>query len=66
MKIVYISNSTIPSRAANSIHVMKVCQAFSDLGHEITLFASDKKNDYEINFFLVKAINLKISLVVEG
>lgn len=47
MKIVYISNSTIPSRAANSIHVMKVCQAFSDLGHEITLFASDKKNDYE-------------------
>ena len=28
MKILYISKSIIPSRTANSIHVMKMCQAF--------------------------------------
>ena len=47
MKIAYISNSSIPSRAANSIHVMKVCQAFSDQGHNVTLLAPDRVNSYE-------------------
>ena len=39
MNILYISNSIIPSRTANSIHVMKMCQAFADNGHEVTLLA---------------------------
>ena len=43
MKILYISNSIIPSRTANSIHVMKMCQAFADNGHEVILLAPDKK-----------------------
>ena len=37
MKIAYIASSTIPSRTANSIHVMKMCQAFAQNGHEVTL-----------------------------
>jgi glycosyltransferase involved in cell wall biosynthesis len=41
MKIVYISNSIIPSRSANSIHVMKVCQAFAENGHDVVLLAPD-------------------------
>jgi len=41
MRLVYLSNSKIPSREANSIHVMKMCQAFSHLGHEVTLIAPD-------------------------
>jgi len=49
MKIVYISNSIIPSRTANSIHVMKMCQAFSDNGHEVVLLAPDLKEQYEKN-----------------
>jgi glycosyltransferase involved in cell wall biosynthesis len=46
MKIVYISSSALPSRAANSIHVMKMAQAFSDLGHDVTLigFYGDNKD----------------------
>ncbi|MFP4573762.1 MAG: glycosyltransferase [Desulfobacterales bacterium] len=40
MKIVYLSSSTIPSRTANSIHVMKMCQAFVKNGHEVALMAS--------------------------
>lgn len=47
MQIVYISNSFIPSRTANSIHVMKMCQAFADNGHEVVLLAPDYKEQYE-------------------
>lgn len=47
MKIVYISNSIIPSRAANSIHVMKMCQAYANNGHEVTLLAPDLNEKYE-------------------
>jgi glycosyltransferase involved in cell wall biosynthesis len=37
MKIVCISAAQIPSDTANSIQVMKVCQAFVQLGHTVTL-----------------------------
>ena len=47
MRLVYISKSIIPSRTANSIHVMKMCQAFADNGHEVVLLAPDVKNHYE-------------------
>lgn len=39
MRLAYLSGSTIPSRSANSIHVMKMCQSFGCLGSNITLFA---------------------------
>ncbi len=39
MKIVYVSRSVIPSRTANGIHVMRMCQAFAQAGHEVTLLA---------------------------
>lgn len=47
MKILYISNSVIPSRTANSIHVMKMCQAFADNGNEVVLLAPDRYKEYE-------------------
>lgn len=37
MRILYIAPSTIPSHSANSIHVMKMCAAFSSLGHKLLL-----------------------------
>ena len=49
MKIIYISNSIIPSRSANSIHVMKMCQSFASLGHEVILLAPDFCDEYEKN-----------------
>lgn len=39
MNLVYLADSRIPSREANSVHVMMMCQAFADLGHDVTLFA---------------------------
>ena len=37
MKIYYLATSNIPSRTANSIHVMKMCQAYANVGHQVTL-----------------------------
>jgi glycosyltransferase involved in cell wall biosynthesis len=39
MKLYYLSDSLIPSQAANSVQVMKMCTAFAKLGHAVTLFA---------------------------
>ena len=41
MKIYYIAPSVIPSRAANSVHVMKMCQAMTQLGHRVSLIVPD-------------------------
>lgn len=48
INVVYISNSTIPSRTANSIHVMKMCQALASNGCRVTLLAPDNKSEYEL------------------
>ena len=47
MKLAYLSNSIIPSREANSVHVMKMCQAFAKLGHNVTLVAPAVKDGIE-------------------
>jgi glycosyltransferase involved in cell wall biosynthesis len=47
MKLAYLSAAKIPSREANSIHVMKMCQAFGHLGHEVTLLAPDVADGLE-------------------
>ena len=39
MRLAYLSTSALPSRSANSVHVMKMCQALSQAGHEVTLLA---------------------------
>lgn len=46
MNILYLAPSTIPSRSANSVHVMKMCQAFSRLGHEVTLIGKEARGEY--------------------
>lgn len=37
MRIHYVADSIVPSRTANSVHVMKMCASFARLGHEVTL-----------------------------
>ena len=44
MKIVAIAGSTIPSDTANSMQVMKACQALVQLGHQITLIVPGSPN----------------------
>lgn len=50
MRIAYLSDSTIPSRKANGIQVMNMCQAFAAAGHDVTLFAKPGEtiaNDFD-------------------
>lgn len=37
MRIVYLSSSAIPSRAANGIHLMRMCEALGKAGHDTAL-----------------------------
>lgn len=37
MKLVYVASSIVPSRTANSIHVVKMCAAFARNGHDVSL-----------------------------
>ncbi len=62
MNILYISKSIIPSRTANSIHVMKMCQALAENGHNVILLAPNipkysEKNVQDIyDYYGVKKI----------
>ena len=38
MRIACISTSLVPSNTANSIQVMKVCEAMTELGHQVHLW----------------------------
>jgi glycosyltransferase involved in cell wall biosynthesis len=44
VNIVAIAGSTIPSDTANSLQVMKACQALAQIGHEVTLLLPGSKN----------------------
>ena len=44
MKIAAVAGSTIPSDTANSLQVMKACQALVQVGHEVTLLVPGFKN----------------------
>ena len=44
MNIVAIAGSTIPSDTANSLQVMKACQALVQIGHQVTLLVPGVKN----------------------
>ncbi len=39
VRIAYLSHARIPSRSANSVHVMKMCEGFTVSGCDVTLFA---------------------------
>jgi glycosyltransferase involved in cell wall biosynthesis len=62
MRIAYLSGAYIPSSGANSIHVMGMCQAMAQLGHDVTLYARpgnlDAKDDF--HFYGVEPV-FKIS-----
>ncbi len=53
MKIVYISDSIIPSKSANSVHVMKMCSSFTKNGHQVILICrqGDKKINDEYEYY---------------
>ncbi|MFF5130066.1 glycosyltransferase family 4 protein [Streptomyces syringium] len=39
MRIAYLHSGSVPSVYANGVHVMRMCDAFADAGHDIELYA---------------------------
>lgn len=39
MRLAYISDSALPSRQANGVQVIRMCNAFADNGHDVVLYA---------------------------
>ncbi len=44
MRIAFVAASQVPSTTANSIQVLKVCQGFAQLGHEVHLMLPGQHN----------------------
>ena len=52
MTLLYLSSSSIPSKYANSVHVMKMCSGFSRIVDSVILLAKRNKADLVNNVFL--------------
>ena len=55
MKICYLANSAIPSSNASSIQIVKMCEAFANLNHEVLLITSNVSNKNTNNFYGIKS-----------
>ncbi len=51
MKIVYIANMRLPTERAHGVQVMKMCEAFSDLGEEVLLVLPRRFTNLKANPF---------------
>ena len=65
-KIYYVAELNLPSRSAYSIHVMKMCEAFSKLNYDTNLFVINKKNTNKINKIYNINYNFKIISVFDN
>ncbi len=63
MKIIYLTNARIPTEKAHGIQIMKMCEAFVEEGHTVTLVAPWRFNHIKENpfsYFNIKK-NFKIT-----
>jgi glycosyltransferase involved in cell wall biosynthesis len=62
-KIVYVSNAILPSETSHCLSIMKMCQAFAEAGHSVTLIgvASNKTEIDPFKYYgLKKSFSLKL------
>ena len=59
MKILYISNSRIPTEKAYGIQIIKMCEAFSNLKINLELVLPTRKNKKFKNIDILKYYNIK-------
>ncbi|RCH56648.1 hypothetical protein DJ568_01955 [Mucilaginibacter hurinus] len=58
MKIVYVTSSEIPSRAAHTVHVMKISEAFVKNGHTLSLIMPVKNSEHATSAEIFKFYNV--------
>lgn len=64
MKIAYLSFNYFPSHYAHTVQILKMCQAFNNLDHDITLFAQKSENyisdeDIFYNYLIINPFNIQ-------
>ncbi len=52
MKILYLANIRLPTEKAHGIQIMKMCEAFAELGHTVELVVPTRHNHIAENAFL--------------
>ena len=55
MKICYLANTAVPSTTASAIQIIKMCESFSKLEHEVLLITSNASNKKVFDFYGVKS-----------
>lgn len=63
MKLAYISPSVLPSRSANSVHVVQQCDALGSLGIDVTLFAKRFERTVDLQADLRHAYGVELERV---
>jgi len=60
LKIYYVCELNLPSKSAYSIHVMKMCEAFSKIGFDLNLFTIN--HDQTSNLFRLYNVKYKFKI----
>lgn len=63
MKLAYVSPSLLPSRSANSVHVMQQCDALGKVGIDVTLFAKRATRTGDLRTELCRAYGIDLDRV---
>lgn len=65
MKLLYIANERIPSERANSIHIVKMCNALATAGENLFLILPKRKNPIKEDIFTYYGIenNFKVEFL---
>jgi glycosyltransferase involved in cell wall biosynthesis len=45
--VLYVANAVVPSRTANSVHIMKMCEALANNGAKVTLLVPNRFREFE-------------------
>jgi glycosyltransferase involved in cell wall biosynthesis len=64
LRITYLSASIIPSQNANSVHVMKMCNALAKSGHKVVLVGTH--GDEKLNYYDYYNVNKDFQLVLNN
>ncbi len=62
-KLVYLSTSIIPSTQANSVQIMKMCNALCRYGFDVTLLAGTLPRNKNVNIFKYYGIENTFSII---
>jgi glycosyltransferase involved in cell wall biosynthesis len=63
MKIIYLANIRLPTEKAHGWQIMKMCEAFTDLGHEVELVVPRRLNNLTADAFAYYNLPKKFKII---